>query len=91
MKLSFLYSLVFFLSNSCNLFALGITFFSRNLIISLSLVPAWIFKIFIFFLSPLLSISDNFLISDVLPQPVSPIIITGILDLILNNINAIFK
>ena len=63
-------------------------FSNKNLTISSSVIPAWIFIISIM-LSPLLSNSDNFLISEVLPHPVSPIIITGIFSLILNNIKII--
>ena len=63
-------------------------FCSRKSTISLSVIPAWIFSIFIL-LFPLFISSDNFLISDVLPHPVSPIIIVGIFSLILNNINII--
>ena len=67
----------------------SITFSSnKNFTISSSVIPAWIFKISIL-LSPLLINSDNFLINDVFPQPVSPIMITGIFSLILNNINTI--
>ena len=56
--------------------------------ISSSVIPACIFKISIL-LSPLFINSDNFLIKEVLPHPVSPIIITGIFSLILSNIKII--
>ena len=55
---------------------------SINLIISLSSIPAWIFNVYII-------ISFNsaiILINEVLPHPVSPIIITGIFVLSLNEI-----
>ena len=58
-------------------------------IISLSDVPAFMFKIFILESSPPFNNRESILINEVLPQPVSPIIITGILALILNNINII--
>ena len=79
--------------NSASFFAIliasGIAISFMNLMISSSLVPAWMFNVFIFVLSPLFLSSDNFLISEVFPQPVSPIIITGIPDRNLNNTNII--
>ena len=93
-----LYNLNFLSSFSSNFFAFVIilsTFFpsnsfssNKNLTISSSVIPAWILRISIL-LSPLLINSDNFLISDVLPQPVSPIIITGIFSLIRSSIKTI--
>ena len=62
-----------------------------KLLISSSVVPECIFKIFILFLSPPFFNSDNFLISDVFPQPVSPIIITGIFALIRSKIKIILR
>ena len=56
--------------------------------ISWSVIPACIFNISIL-LSPLLINSDNFLIREVLPHPVSPIIMTGIFSLIRSNIKTI--
>ena len=55
--------------------------------ISLSVIPACILKISISFSKN----SDNFLISEVFPHPVSPIIITGTFALIRNIINIIFE
>ena len=51
--------------------------FIISLIISLSVIPEWIW-IIPNNSSPLFKNWDNFIISEVLPQPVSPIIITGI-------------
>ena len=78
-----------FILSVSNAFHCGITSLLIKLSKSTSLVPACIFFILILFVFPLFLNSDNFLIRDVLPHPVSPIIITGILDLILNKIKTI--
>ena len=63
---------------------------SKKLIISLSSIPEWIFNIFKFSANfPLNTIFAKILIRLVLPQPVSPINIVGISQLILSRINII--
>ena len=63
---------------------------SKNFIISLSSIPECIFNIFKFsFKFPLNTIFAKILIRLVFPQPVSPINIVGISQLILSKINII--
>ena len=77
-----------FLSSSSHILASS-DMWSMKLIMSLSEIPAWIFKTFIFSSDPLFINLESILIKDVFPQPVSPIIIIGIFALILNKINII--